>query len=214
MTLRVCALVPFKRFTRAKGRLRKAYSAEAVEELSRAMLQDVLGALRAAPSVEDVWVLTDDTEVASVSEAAGATVVIEDPDPGLNPVIDAASFRAALQGFDASLVVLGDVPLLEPSDIEAVVRAGAETAVVIVPSQDTGTTLLYRRPPGRMAARFGGASAAAHVQAAEALGLVPRVLSDLDPRVRLDLDTPEDAQRLLSTASRSRTREVLEKHQK
>ena len=212
MSRGVCALVPFKRFTHAKGRLRSTYSDRAVEELSRAMLQDVLGALRSAPSVEEAWVLTDDLEVASVGEGAGAIVVIEDPDPGLNPVIDAATFRAAHAGFEASLVVLGDVPLLEPGDVEAVIQVGVEAPVVIVPSQDGGTTLLYRRPPERIAARFGGNSAAAHEAAARAQGIEPRVLRDFHPRVRLDLDTPEDAERLLETPSNSRTREVLEKH--
>ena len=86
---------------------------------------------------------------------------------------------------------------------------GESHAVVIVPSTDGGTALLLRRPPRRIPARFGPKSAAAHEQAARSAGLEARVLSSLDEIVRVDLDTPEDALRLLASGVRCRTREVL-----
>lgn len=205
------ALLPFKCFTRAKRRLRTEFSDETVEELGRAMLADVLDALLGAPSLAQVSVLTDDEAVAAVAQHAGATVRLESPDPGLNPAIEAANAEALEAGCDATLVVLGDLPLLRSADVEAVLAAGARTSVVVVPSVDGGTGLLYRRPPDCIPARFGPDSARLHVAAARAVGVEPRLLSELDERVRVDLDTPEDARRLLESDIPSRTRDVLKK---
>lgn len=209
--MKTAALVPFKCFTRAKRRLRTSYTDEAVEELSRAMLLDVLDALLAAPSLSSVSVLTDDEAVAEVARDAGAQVRTQSPDPGLNPAIELANAEAAAAGCDATLVVLGDLPLLQPADVESVLAAGANHPVVVVPSVDEGTALLYRRPPDRIPARFGKNSAAAHIDAARAEGLEARVFDELDEHVRVDLDTPEDAKRVIESGVPSRTRELLER---
>lgn len=209
--MKTAALVPFKCFTRAKRRLRSAFSDAAVEEIGRAMLLDVLEALVGAGSLDRVAVLTDDTAVAEVAGQAGAEVRLRSPDPGLNPAIEDACAEAETQRFDATLVVLGDLPQLRSQDVETVLQAGARASVVIVPSQDGGTALLYRRPPQVMPACFGPDSAAAHERAAREAGIEPLVLDSLDAMARLDLDTPEDVEMLLASDRPSRTRDVLEK---
>ncbi len=209
--MRVAALVPFKCFTRAKRRLRSAFSDEAVEALGRAMLADVLDALAGAESLERVSVLTDDEDVAEVADRGGARVRLRRPDPGLNPAIEAATSECVREGFDATLVVLGDLPLLRSADVEAVLAEGESHRVVVVPASDGGTALLYRRPPETIPACFGEQSAAAHERAARERGLEPLHMSSLDEQVRTDLDTPEDAERLLASDTTSRTREVLQK---
>jgi 2-phospho-L-lactate guanylyltransferase len=209
--VKTAAFVPFKCFTRAKRRLRTAFSDAAVEEIGRAMLLDVLEALVGAQSLSRVAVLTDDTAVAQVAEQARAEVRLRTPDPGLNPAIEDACAEAGQQGFDAALVVLGDLPQLRSEDVEIVLEAGAHAPVVIVPSQDGGTALLYRRPPQIVPAHFGPDSAAAHANAAREAGIEPVLLHSLDALSRLDLDTPEDVEKLLASDRGSRTREVLEK---
>jgi 2-phospho-L-lactate guanylyltransferase len=207
--VRAAALVPFKCFTRAKGRLRTRYSDSQVEQLGRAMLADVLEALSGARKLERVTVLTDDTAVADVAREGRASVRLRQPDPGLNPVIEDADRELLELGFDASLVVLGDLPLLRARDIDEVVDAGGTHHVVIVPSSDGGTAILLRRPPGIIRARFGPQSARAHANEARARGQEPFCLTKLGDEVALDLDTPEDAQRLLECEHTSRTGELL-----
>jgi 2-phospho-L-lactate guanylyltransferase len=204
--VRVAALVPFKCFTRAKQRLRARFSDAQVEELTRAMLADVLAALQGVPTLERVTVLTDDEAVAEVAAGAGAAVGLEKPDPGLNPAIELATRRLEDEGFDASLVVLGDLPLLQPADVEAVLEAGQQHPVVVVPAVDGGTALLYRRPAGRIPTQFGVDSFARHASAA---GSDFFALDGLDEVVRIDIDTPEDMQRLLASERPCRTRETV-----
>jgi len=205
----VAALVPFKCFTRAKQRLRGRFDDAQVEALGRAMLADVLDTLQAVPALDAVRVLTDDTAVGEAAAAAGASVVLRDPDPGLNPAIDLAAADALAEGFQAVLVVLGDLPLLTPPDIEAVLEAGAASPVVAVPSEDGGTAMLLRRPALCIPARFGEKSCARHFEAAREAGLDCALLDSLADVVRVDLDTPEDAARVLASGRPCRTRDLL-----
>jgi 2-phospho-L-lactate guanylyltransferase len=207
--VRTGALVPFKRFTRAKQRLRSAFRDAEVEALGRAMLRDVLEALRGAPGLSIVTVLTDDPEVAEAARAAGATTRLRSPDPGLNPVIEAGTAELEAQGFDASLVVLGDLPLLEAAHVDRVLEAGARHAVVVVPSTDGGTAMLLRRPPAAIPPRFGKESALAHAREAHERGLAFQELSGIEEISRVDLDTPEDLERLLASGRSCHTRRVL-----
>jgi len=209
--MKTAALVPFKRFTHAKQRLRERFSDAQVESLGRAMLEDVLDAL-CHSSLERVSVLTDDPEVASVARGAGAQVRLRQPDPGLNPAIDDAEAELFSDGYGASLVVLGDLPLLEPSHVERVLGTDPTIPVVIVPSCDGGTAMLLRRPPACMPSRFGKASAAAHLAEARARGLAVLELGELETQARLDLDTPEDAARLVQEGRQCRTRSLLEQY--
>jgi len=207
--VRVAALVPFKCFTRAKGRLRTRYSDREVEQIGHAMLADVLDALGRTKHLERVTVLTDDGEVADVARQAQAEVRLRSPDPGLNSAIEGATRELVETGFDAALVVLGDVPLLQAEAVDALIAAGREHPVVLVPSADGGTTLLFRRPPDCIPACFGPDSNRAHEAAARAQGFVPLSLTGLHPGMALDLDTPEDALRLLESDLPCRTRELL-----
>ena len=207
--LRSVALVPFKRFTRAKQRLRGRYSDAQVEALGRAMLADVLDALHAVPGLDAVRVLTDDVAVRDAAATTGAEVRLRDPDPGLNPAIDDAAREAAEQGFDAVLVVLVDLPLLTPADIQVVLEAGEANPVVAVGSEDGGTAMLWRRGPLCIPARFGEKSCARHAESAREAGLELQLVTSLEEVTRIDLDTPEDAERVIESGRSCRTSELL-----
>jgi 2-phospho-L-lactate guanylyltransferase len=207
--LRTAAAVPVKDFARAKRRLRARFDDRAVERILRALLADVLGALGAAKRVERVFVLSDDAAVAEAARAAGASVCLRVPDPGLNEAIDAAAAECLASGFDALLVALGDLPLLTGPDIDSLVEAGERAPVVIAPADDGGTALLFRRPPLVIPARFGPESARAHEAAARERGVTPLLWTALPAGARIDLDTPEDAARLLEAKRDCRTRDVL-----
>ncbi len=209
--MRVVALVPFKSFSYAKTRLRSRFSDDEVASLGRAMLEDVLHSLVTVPELEAVRVLTDDEQVAEVARATGAAARVSRPDPGLSEVIEAANDEALSAGMDATLVVLGDLPLLRPEDVQVVVRAGERSGVVLVPSGDGGTAMLLRRPPDLVPARFGPGSLDEHVAVSRGCGVEPVLIDAIPDAYRLDLDTPEDAARILNSGRSGRTVDVLRK---
>ncbi|MEE8314593.1 MAG: 2-phospho-L-lactate guanylyltransferase [Myxococcota bacterium] len=207
--MKVAAVVPFKCFTRGKNRLRARYADSEVEQILHALLLDVLGALGCAREVDHLAVLTDDEAVARVARAAGADVCLRTPDPGLNEAIELAAAELEAAGYEALLVVLGDLPLLRGADVDEVVKVGEQHEIVLVPSSDGGTALLLLRPPRRIPPRFGPNSASRHAEAARKAELRAFEPDSPEEICRVDLDTPEDAERILASGIPCRTRDVL-----
>src|SRR6185436_7597043 len=71
------AVVPVKEIARSKQRLSGALFQDERERLVRAMLRDVLGALRASSGLADVLVITRDAEVGALAKECGAQVLAE-----------------------------------------------------------------------------------------------------------------------------------------
>lgn len=203
------ALVPIKRLSTGKSRLATHLSREQLEQLSIAMLEDVVEALRGAEPVRRVVVVTPDEEVAARAEAAGAEGLLL-VDPGLNPSLEAAAQRLHAGGSGASLIVLGDVAGVTSADIETLHAALAAQGggVALAASNDGGTSALLRDPCDAIPCRFGPDSAKAHREAAERCGVAFTELSL--PSLAIDLDQPADIERFLkSEAGGRRTRALL-----
>jgi 2-phospho-L-lactate guanylyltransferase len=211
MSVPVPVLVPVRSFARAKRRLRTRFSSAEVEDLQRALLEDVLALLAAARHVERRIVLTGDAAVAAAVRAHGAEVHWLDPDPGLNPALEQALAWLRDEGCAAALILLGDLPLLEPSHVDALIEAGQRHGLAGIASLDGGTALLYEAPPGCIPARFGPESFEAHRAAARTCGLELHNLELDDELACLDLDTPEDAHRIAASGRACRTAELLRK---
>ena len=198
--MRTVAILPVKSFGRAKQRLGDAVPNRPA--LAAAMLADVLEALARVPALDGLIVVTAERAAADAGRAAGAQVV-HDP-------VEAGQSAAARLGIDAAradraLLVPGDCPALDPTEVTELLR---ETApVVIVPDRHgQGTNALLLTPPDVMAPAFGEGSFARHCALA---GAAIRV-ADL-PSLALDVDTPEDLATLLNgRAYAPRTRALLE----
>lgn len=205
----IAALVPVKRLDAAKSRLLPWLGRDGVRALTLAMLGDVLEALREAPRVGAIAVVTEDEEVASAARAAGAGAIVL-ADRGLNPSLAAAGAQLARKD-EALLVVLGDVAGITAADVASLVRA-LDTldgrGVVLAPSNDGGTAALLRAPRDVIPPAFGGASAEAHRALAERAGVPFRTLSR--PGIGLDLDCEDDVQSFLALPGGGvRTRAML-----
>ena len=157
------------------------------------MLHDVVRALRAAPDISGVTVLSRDAAAAREAARLGAAFLQEPPGNGdLNAAVRLA--QQARADADALLVVPGDLPLISAADIIALTGALTRApSVVIAPSRDGGTNGLLLRPPGVMAPAYGPDSAARHQAAARAAGAAVAVVETA--RWALDIDTPEDLAR-------------------
>src|SRR4051812_25485012 len=79
-------VVPVKRLTVAKTRL-QSYGDAVRQDLALAFAVDVVTAALACEVVDDVLVVTDDARAAAALRTAGARVVADAPDAGLNPAL-------------------------------------------------------------------------------------------------------------------------------
>jgi 2-phospho-L-lactate guanylyltransferase len=180
-----------KRFGAAKRRLAAGMEDQRREALVAAMLEDVLGAVGAARSIEHAIVVSSEPRAAKRAAAAGAEIV---PDPG-----DGGHSGAALAGIEraerrgASCVVLlpGDCPLLDPRELDSLLTGVPASYVAVVPDRHgTGTNALVLSPPRAIRPAFGEGSRDRHVASARKAGVAFSVeeLASL----ALDLDTPAD----------------------
>jgi 2-phospho-L-lactate/phosphoenolpyruvate guanylyltransferase len=214
------ALLPVKALASAKGRLGAAISAAEREALTRAMLADMIEALASARCLDRTYVLSADAEVLRAGAELGAATLREDLTKsnslhaqraisGLNRAVADAAECLAVAGVTRLLTIPGDVPLIEPDDVEALFRVdGSEWPVVLVPSgSGTGTNGLLLSPPTAIVPRFEGASLIAHMEACREQQVAFRVLEL--PSFALDVDTPEDLAELTRRGRHRRSGRVV-----
>jgi len=203
------ALVPAKALDQAKGRLAAILSEEERRDLALAMLEDVLRALKAAPRIDLVAVVSPDAEVLAKAQALGAQPIAELPSArGLNQALRHGLSLLSPRGIDALLVVLGDVPAVSPAEVEAVLDIlPPEQGVVICPSVARGTSAIALRPADAIPFRFGRGSFLAHQREAAARGIPCRVLR-IDSLSR-DIDGPDDLLELVSRPADTATHRFL-----
>ena len=188
--MRTVAVLPVKRFTRAKQRLRAAVDGIARERLAAAMVGDVLQVVTALDELVRVIVVTAEPAAAQLADEAGAHVV-RDPDEAGQSAAAALGIVAAVRELEAQRVLLvpGDTPGIDRDELLAIL-ARTEPVVIVPDRHGTGTNGLLLAPPAAIAPAFGPGSRARHEAAARAAGVACAILAL--PSLTHDVDTPED----------------------
>ena len=188
----IWAVLPVKTLGNAKQRLGGVLGPHQRLALFGAMLEDVLGALSQARGLAGIAVVSRDPEVAALARRHGARLIVEGDDRGQSAAVTAAAKTLAAEGVTGIITVPGDVPLVTPGDIEAVLAShGAAPAMTIVPARDEqGSNCIACSPPDAVAFSFGDGSFERHLDAARRQGIEPRVVRRAT--LGLDIDSPAD----------------------
>ena len=110
--------------------------------------------------------------------------------------------------FESTLVIPGDIPLIQSWELEKIIAAAPAEGSVLVPAADgRGTNAIFRRPAGLFPARFGNDSFKPHHAAAQATGK-PCVVLSL-PGIALDVDNPEDLRTLAAAPGETRAQRLI-----
>jgi 2-phospho-L-lactate guanylyltransferase len=199
--MRTLAILPVKGFGAAKQRLAESLGAGSRLALAQAMFADVLASARRAPGLDLIAVVTSDRVAEAAAAGSRVLVLRENGESGHSAAAIIGIGRALADGYDRVLLIPGDTPLVQPSEL-AELLAGA-TGVVIVPDRHgTGTNALVLSPPDAIEPSFGPGSFERHVAAAEAAGIPHRV--EEIPGLALDVDTPGDLAELSAELELSR----------
>lgn len=204
-TTGVWAVLPIKNFGTVKQRLADILPQTERTALFVASCQDVLAALAECQSLEGVLVVTCDPVAEEIANRFGARVHREPENRGHTQATSLGAEILAQEQVSGMIQVPGDLPLLRPADIDAVLSVhGAAPAVTIAPSHDEmGSNAVASSPPDFLPLRFGDDSFHPHCAAARRLGVEPAIVKRR--ALEMDIDTPEDLQRFLSTPSDTRT---------
>ena len=203
------AVVPVKEIARSKQRLSAALFQDERERLVRAMLRDVLCALRASSGLADVLVITRDAEVGDLAKECGAQVLAERGTGDLNAALRQAAAHLIAVGAPGLLVVPADVPAVRPDEIAHLASEhGTGRAITVVADRrGVGTNALAASPPDLCPFLFGEGSFERHVAAARAAGVEPKVLDAHG--LRWDVDVENDLDEIAMQSPGPETSDLL-----
>ncbi len=207
----VWAAVPVKEFAGAKQRLAPLLNEARRRELARAMLDDVLSALSAAP-LAGILLNSVEPEATALARRYGARVTTTEARAGHTRAVMAMAALLKAEGIGAMLTCPGDIPAVTAAEIGAVIAAHPPgPGFTIVPAHDRrGSNTILMTPPDLIALRFGDDSFLPHLEAARQQGFPPTIVEQ--PGIARDLDGPEDVRAFLRSdlGRATRARALLE----
>jgi 2-phospho-L-lactate/phosphoenolpyruvate guanylyltransferase len=203
------AVVPVKERDRAKERLAPLLPPDMRQALAAAMLEDVLTALAAVPTLAGIIVVTVDPAARRLALGYGARIVDDGARDGHTGAVTAAARLLAGERRGGMLTLPGDIPLATAGEIGQVIAAHRPApSFTIVPSHDEGgSNAILLSPPDAVPLRFGVDSFFPHLRAAEAHGIRPTVLRL--PGIALDIDNPADLAAFARQPALTRTHAFL-----
>ncbi|MBV9916132.1 MAG: 2-phospho-L-lactate guanylyltransferase [Solirubrobacterales bacterium] len=196
------AILPIKSFGQAKQRLREQLAPTHRRRLAEAMYRDVLVALGHTEAIAQILVVTSDQRARELA-VGPRTLLLDDQGLGHSEAAVLGARAGLESGFERTLLVPGDCPLLDPDELDALLArdAAARSALIVPDRHGTGTNALLLRPPDALAPAFGPGSCRRHVQSARAAGSAAEVVTVSS--LALDIDTPDDLEALIGAFERS-----------
>lgn len=194
------AIVPINALPAAKSRLRPILDACDRQGLVLWMAARVLAAIRDSGAVDALAVVSPDPRVLHWARQRGASSIAQDGS-GLNDGLELGRRWALERGTRSLLVLFGDLPLLTPREVAALIQAGDATgderSVVLAPDRpQRGTNGMLLRPPAALPFQFGAGSLEKHRAAALTSNAEPSLF--VSGGTSFDVDTPADVEALVS----------------
>jgi 2-phospho-L-lactate guanylyltransferase len=172
------------------------------------MLFDVLSTLSTGRGGPEISLVTSDAFALQLARHFGFSVIADDANLSETDAIAMASRLCESRGEAETLVIPGDIPLLQVWELERIFEEAPAEGSVLVPSSDgRGTNAALRRPSGLFPLRFGNDSFEPHLAAANA-AQKPCVVLNL-PGIALDVDLPSDLHELVAAPGETRSQQLL-----
>jgi 2-phospho-L-lactate/phosphoenolpyruvate guanylyltransferase len=205
-------LVPVKNLASAKQRLAALFDQPTRTELAQAMLFDVLETLGTWKDCPAVGVVTSDPFAIQMAAQFHFSVIPDTSNRSETDAIEMATRFCESQSIDGTLVIPGDIPLIQSWELEKILQSAPNEGTVLVRAADgRGTNAIFRRPAGHFPARFGNDSFEPHHAAARATGK-PCVVLSL-PGIALDVDTPSDLRALAAAPGETHAQRLVRQWQ-
>ena len=201
-------LIPVKNLSAAKQRLAAVMDQASRTELAQAMLHDVVATLAAWPRRGDCALVTSDPLAFELAEQYDFEIIPDRVNPGETGAIEMATALCVARGIDSTLVIPGDIPLIQARELDEIFAHAPDEGTVLAPAADgRGTNAAFRRPANLFPLRFGNDSFKPHLAAARATGK-PCIVLQLSG-IALDVDNPDDLRQLLARPGETRTQSLL-----
>ena len=205
-------LVPVKNLSGAKQRLASLFDQPARTELAQAMLFDVLETLGEWTGRPEVGIVTSDPFAIQLAQQFRFSVIPDTSNRSETDAIEMATRFCESQGVESTLVIPGDIPLIQSWELQKILESAPNEGSVLVRAADgRGTNAIFRRPAGLFPARFGNDSFEPHHASARATGK-PCVVLSL-PGIALDVDNPADLLALAAAPGETHAQRLIRQWQ-
>ena len=200
-------LVPVKDLHFAKQRLASVLDQETRTALAHAMIHDVLEAIANWRAHPEVAVVSSDPFATHLARGFGFQIIPDNANRSETDAIEMGTRVCESRGATSTLVIPGDVPLIQAWELEEIFQAAPERGTVLVPAADgRGSNAVWRKPAALFPLRFGNDSFQPHLAAAQATGHPCVVLHLLG--IALDVDNPSDLLQLAATPGETRAQRL------
>ncbi len=198
------AVVPIKSFVDAKHRLSSTLDDDARQALVRAMAEDVIAELKKVEGLQGVLVVTRSSEVRDFAIARGVEHWDDPPQADLSMALEATAEHLITTFAARTMMILPcDVPLAEAGLLSRALsrHRGLTLASDIA---GAGTNLLIASPPNLIRFCYDGYGFQVHRERGRELGVDVQIIQD--ERLQLDIDTPDDLERMKRLAEGTEVR--------
>jgi len=208
LKLETVLLIPVKDLATAKQRLAEALTQSQRSQLAEAMLRDVMTAAVGVRNRFDVALVTGDARAQHLAREFGFAVIEDTRNEGETAAIEMATAWAEQRGYDTTVVIPGDIPLITSDELHRVLDAAPAAGAVFVPAYDRrGSNCILRRPASLIPLRFGNDSFLPHCEAMRRTG---RELVILEmPGIGLDIDNPHELDLLVQRSGDTSAQRLL-----
>jgi len=206
--MRAILLIPFKSLATAKQRLAAALGQQQRSQLAEAMLLDVMTAAAGVAHRIDVALVTGDLLAQATAREFGFAVIEDTRNESETAAIEMATACCEESGYDTSVVVPADIPLITSDELHRVLDAAPGEGAVFVPAYDRrGSNCILRRPASLIPLRFGNDSFLPHCETMRQTGK-QLVIIEM-PGIGLDIDNPHELEMLVARPGETHSQHLL-----
>ena len=208
--MKIGVIIPVKKFSHSKNRLSSVFTLEEKKELVRCMLFDVCDVLIKSSYLNGIAIVTSENEILQYENYDKIIHLKEGHNSGVNDAVEIGNEYFMKEGFDATIVVPGDIPLIDNQVLDKLFEQVDNNQVIITPSRrEDGTNLLFRSPPDIIQTSYDSYSYFTHLKMIKDNNLQYSIY--LEDAIRLDLDEPEDIDIINTKLLDSRTKNLLKR---
>jgi 2-phospho-L-lactate guanylyltransferase len=201
-------LIPVKNLNNAKQRLGDALDQEQRSQLAEAMLRDVVNAAAGVTGRLDVFLVTGDKRASAMASEFKFGIIEDTRNESETAAIEMATSWCERNGYDTTIVVPGDIPLITSEELHCVLDAAPPEGAVFVPAYDRrGSNCILRRPASIVPLRFGNDSFLPHCEAMRQTGKTLIILEM--PGIGLDVDNPHELELLVQREGDTNAQRLL-----
>ncbi len=195
--MKVSAIIPVKNPSTSKMRLSSFLSSFERERLTLEMLKDIIYALSSCKLVSNIVIVSPGDEIKRADYVKNVFFVKDKGEGQIKAVRKGLRYATDVLNSEAVIVIVADAPLVKPSEICKIVKLGSMwRTVVLVPSSDGGTNIIFQHPPNIIPLRYGRNSFRKHLE--EAVKRKLNVIVYSSSTTSLDVDVLEDLKQVLT----------------